>query len=257
MNDYGRLDRMFHHLALGNRPFLELSFDLERALFRKASAQVNVERPVFIAGFARAGTSLLVRLLHQTGEFASLTYRDLPVPLAPNLFAKLQGKAKRHLAPRERAHGDGLMHDLESPEAIEEVFWRTLSSQDYIGQQSLETMRASPKVIESFRDYVRLVLLRYEKRRYLSKNNNNILRLGSLAAAFPDMVVVHPFRNPIQHAASLLQQHRLAIIGQSADPFRLRFMQCLGITNLASNTDPSNLTVRVLSESIQTRLTIG
>lgn len=57
---------------------------------------------------------------------------------------------------------------------------------------------------------MRLVLLRHGGARYLSKNNNNILRLEALATSFPDALLIHPFRDPLQQALSLLSQHRRA-----------------------------------------------
>ena len=53
--------------------------------------------------------------------------------------------------------------------------------------------------------------------RYISKNNLNIARLGYLLRLFPDARIVIPFRDPIQHAASLLKQH-LNVIKDVKDP---------------------------------------
>ncbi len=42
----------------------------------------------------------------------------MPFPLAPNSWAALTGRRRRTLAARERGHGDGMTHDLDTPEAI-------------------------------------------------------------------------------------------------------------------------------------------
>src|SRR5204862_7656342 len=113
---------------------------------------------------------------------------------------------KRHVDASERGHGYGLTHDLDSPEAIEEVFWRALEGNRYLRRDGLAPMEPRAETLANFRDYVRLVLLRNGGARYLSKNNNNILRLEGLAISFPDAFLIHPFRDPLQQALSLLSQ---------------------------------------------------
>jgi len=223
---YSGADKLLHRIALGSPALLEATFDIERAAQRKRIAQVEIKRPVFIAGLARAGTSILTRLLHAGGDFAAPSYRDLPFPLAPNSWARLGGK--RHVEARERGHGDGLTHDLDSPEAIEEVFWRAMEGNRYLRRDGLAPVAPDPETLANFRDYVCLVLIRHGGTRYLSKNNNNILRLEGLAARFPDALLIHPFRDPLQQALSLLSQHRRAVALAADDPFRRRFMTWLG-----------------------------
>lgn len=225
---YSRADRLLHHVALGFRPLLEVSFDIERALHGKAAANVPAPAPVFVTGLARAGTTILMRVLHETGCFASLSYRDLPFPLAPNAWSRTSAGSRHALPARERGHGDGLTHDLDSPEAIEEVFWLGKEGPRYRLPHGLARIPPQPESIEDFRAYVRLVLLRYGKPRYLSKNNNNLLRLPALVQAFPDARLLHPFRDPLQQAASLRDQHRRACALAAQDPFRARFMHWLG-----------------------------
>ncbi|MEP9357984.1 sulfotransferase [Sphingomonas sp. KR3-1] len=223
---YSAADKLLHRIALGTPALLEATFDIERAAFRAKMAGIAIERPVFIAGLARAGTSILTRLLHAGGGFAAPSYRDMPFPLAPNGWAKLGGR--RHVEAQERGHGDGLTHDLDSPEAIEEVFWRVREGHWYLGREGLEPVAPEPDTLAAFRDYVRLVLLRHGGGRYLSKNNNNVLRLAGLCGTFPDAIMLHPFRDPLQQALSLLAQHRRALALAAEDPFRGRYMRWLG-----------------------------
>jgi hypothetical protein len=226
---YSRADRLLHRLAM-NPAVLDLSFDLERARYA-AAARARARdggAPIFVTGLARAGTTILLRLLHDSGQFASLTYRDMPFPLAPNSWQKMSGRSRHDLAARERGHGDGIVHDLDSPEAIEEVFWRTTEGKRYITRSHLHPHDPTSDTVESFRDLVALVCHRYDRPRYLSKNNANALRLGGIVAAFPDAVLIHPFRDPLQQAASLLNQHRRAVELGRADPFRASYMRWLG-----------------------------
>jgi len=224
---YSRADRLLHRLAM-NPAVLDMSFDLERSRYGAAARARDSGAPVFVTGLARAGTTILLRLLHDSGEFASLTYRDMPFPLAPNSWRKMSGRSRRDLASVERGHGDGLAHDLDSPEAIEEVFWRTSEGKRYVTRSHVHRHEPRADTVEAFRDLVALVRHRYDRARYLSKNNANALRLGGVVAAFPDAVLLHPFRDPLQQAASLLNQHRRAVELGRADPFRASYMRWLG-----------------------------
>jgi hypothetical protein len=221
-------ERKLQRIALGTRFVPELSFDLERQIYRRQAGELPVQQPIFVTGLARAGTSVIMRALHRSGGFAALTYRDLPFPLAPNLWARLSKPLRRELGATERAHGDGVLHDLDSPEAIEEMFWRHHEGDRYCRADGLSPVAPREETIDDFVDYVRLVQLRYGRPRYLSKNNNNVLRLPALIAAFPDAQLIHPFRDPAQQAASLLNQHRRACRLAAGDPFRARFMTWLG-----------------------------
>lgn len=224
--DYGPLDRLLHRLALSSSAVGEAAFQVEKSLYgRRCPADDG--RHVFVAGLARAGTTLLLRLLYDSGEFSSLTYRDMPFVLAPNLWRPLAAGSRRKGETAERAHGDGVLVDVDSPEALEEVFWRVHCGASYLRPDRLVPMTAGDEVIADFRLYVRLILLRHGGRRYLSKNNNNILRLAALAEAFPRALVLIPFRHPLDQAGSLRQQHLRFTARQGQDAFELAYMNWL------------------------------
>lgn len=227
MSDYGLLSRLLHRLALGVPAIAEASFDAEQALLGNESVSAQGGRHVFVAGLARSGTTVLMRSLFETGEFCSLTYRDMPFVLAPGLWSRIARSSRRERDATQRAHRDGVMVDFDSPEALEEVFWRILCGSAYIRGDRLVAMRASAESVEKFRRYVALILKRYGRLRYLSKNNNNIVRLGSLIEAFPSGRIVVPFREPLQQAHSLLNQHRRFGEQHGADKFTADYMTWL------------------------------
>ena len=207
MPDYSSLDRLLHRLVLGSQFRAEMFHDIERGAFLKSSPEDN-GRHVFVTGLARAGTTILMREIYGSGDFGSLTYADMPFVLAPNFWNRVSAKG-RAAGPRvERAHGDGIEVDFNSPEALDEVYWRVFTGEDYILPDRLVPYVPDSEQMAGYRDLVRLVLRRTGAARYLSKNNNNLLRLAPLAEAFPDAVILVPIRNPIDHARSLLGQHR-------------------------------------------------
>ncbi len=226
-NAYSSLDQWLHRVALS--PLVtDLTFDLEQLWFGRDLPESKEGRHVFVCGLARAGTTVLMRELYATGQFGSLTYRDMPFILAPNLWRKLWQRGAKANESSTRAHDDGLEHGFDSPEALEEVFWRHHAGDAYLHRDHLSPMAADDETIDAFRTYVGLILKATGKTRYLSKNNNSILRLGSLAKAFPNATILVPFRDPLQHANSLLNQHRRFLDIHHDDPFALQYMTWLG-----------------------------
>mgnify|MGYP000856979107 CR=1 FL=1 len=238
---YGALSRMLHQLALGNRFLAEASFDVETLLHRTDPAPVVGRKHVFVAGMARAGTTLLMRRFHATGAFRSLTYRDMPFVLMPSTWAWLSASSGKLARPQERSHGDGLLVDYDSPEALEEVFWRVFAGDRYLRDDRLVPMTADEEIVERFRVYVAAVLRSRRSDpavRYLSKNNNNLLRLPVLCRAFPNAVVIVPFRDPAPHADSLLAQHRRFVAMHRTDPFARKYMTWLAHHEFGSDHRP-------------------
>ncbi len=223
--DYNALERFTHRIALGGNVVGDAVFDIEKSLYGpKQTSETSEGRHVFIAGLARAGTTILLRQLYDTGEFRSLTYRDMPFVLAPNLWRRLTGASRKAAGAQERAHGDGMLVDYDSPEALEEVFCRVKCRGEYIGPNSLHPIVINSEVITEYIQYVAIVLSSDPDKRYLAKNNNNLLRLEVLEEAFPNSNIIIPFREPLQQAYSLMRQHRLFLDRHRTDPFAQKYM---------------------------------
>lgn len=227
---YGVLEKFLHHIALGNRFLAEASFDLEQASRLFNTAEIVKGQHVFIAGLARAGTTILMRRFHATGIFRSLTYRDMPFVLMPNLWRNITRLSRKHIEKKERAHGDRIMVDFDSPEALEEVFWRVFASNHYIKSDTLVPMTVDKEILEKFQRYVAAILASNSnnaQERYLSKNNNNILRLPCIKKAFPNAIIIIPFRDPLQQAFSLMRQHARFTKSNQTDTFVRSYMTWL------------------------------
>lgn len=228
--DYSFLDRLLHRVALGSNRMGRLWFDLEESKASRVPPPV-IQAPVFIAGMARSGSTILLNALHGTGLFRSLTYRDMPFILMTGTWKGLSSGSRAESEKTERAHGDRLLVDLDSPEAFEEVFWRTFHGKRYIQDDRVLSHEIPAAELDTFRAFVRHVLLSRDtdsQTRYLSKNNNNLLRLGSIRQAFPDAVLLLPFREPLQQALSLQRQHTLFLERHAQDSFGMDYMNWLG-----------------------------
>jgi hypothetical protein len=251
-SEYNFSSRFLHRMALQSKMMAEISFDAENSFVNKKGIEFS-KSPVFISGLARSGTTMLMRYLYETGQFRSLTYLDMPFVLMPNLWKKLSFK-KPSTELKERAHQDGIMVSFESPEAFEEVFWRVFCGNKYIGKDRLELQKPDKSVLKKFREYIQNVILSADdpgQSRYLSKNNNNILRLPYLFESFPESKLVIPFRDPLQHALSLLSQHKLFSEVQSKDKFSLDYMNWLGHFEFGLNQKPFHFEDDATFEAMQ------
>tara|TARA_E500000331_G_scaffold355393_1_gene410741 strand:+ start:1687 stop:2661 length:975 start_codon:yes stop_codon:yes gene_type:complete len=221
MNNYSWLQQKLHQFALSSKFMREVMFDVENSAI---SIDQTDGKHVFISGLARSGTTVLLNAIYQSDEFASLCYEDMPFVLAPNLWSKLSLN-KKEIDLVERAHSDGIKVSTQSPEAFEEVFWMTFDEDD-------------KDTAEKFKNYVQLINHKYQKKRYLSKNNQNIRRLELISKIFPNAKILIPFRNPIQHAYSLLSQHKKFIEGSKKDNFISNYMKWIGHTEFGPNYIP-------------------
>lgn len=231
-SEYSTTDRLLHRIALGSTAVREMTFDLEQAAGGKATTDETTQLPqVFVAGLARAGTTILMRELYASGRFRSLTYRDMPFVLMPNLWRRVASIGARDKVATERAHGDGINVNYDSPEALEEVFWETFTPKQYLHGDRLIPHSPNDEIIGQFRTYVDAIIRSGEKSdpplRYLSKNNNNILRLPTLREAFPNSLIIIPFRDPLQQALSLRRQHRRFVADNAEDAFAGQYMAWL------------------------------
>ena len=213
MNNYSKVQKILHHIALSSRLFREISFDLEKILFFDEKFKIS-DNHVFISGLARSGTTILLNSVYNTKEFASLTYQDMPFILSPNFWSKLRFENSIFIK-QDRAHKDGIKIDINSAEAFEEVFWKTF---DY----------GKTETLVEFNSFIQLLCLKYNKKRYLSKNNQNIHKIDFLIKNYPNSKILIPFREPLQHSFSLLHQHKRFISLQKKDDFIRKYMFWIG-----------------------------
>tara|TARA_S200000501_G_scaffold330980_1_gene332660 strand:- start:85 stop:1053 length:969 start_codon:yes stop_codon:yes gene_type:complete len=213
LNNYSSSQKLLHKIALSSSFLRETFFDLEKSFFLKEDFEIDT-RYVFISGMARSGTTILLNAIYETNEFASLTYQDMPFILSPNIWSRLN-KHSALVEKQERAHNDGIKIDTNSPEAFEEVFWKTFDDNDSDSYRK-------------FMYFVQLLCLKYKKNRYLSKNNQNIKRIKHLINNYPNSKVIVPFREPLQHSFSLFTQHKKFISLQKNDDFIRKYMSLIG-----------------------------
>jgi hypothetical protein len=235
-SQYSSLDRSIHNLAFGSSILQEILTDLEKSLLAKQWANIQVTRPIFITSLPRAGTTIILEALHRLPGLATHTYRDMPFILTPVLWAKVASAFRSQSSPeQERAHGDGLAINEDSPEAFEEVLWLKFFAEKYSDTRIALWGEKDTKIHfeRYFREHMqKIVYLRHGQNaangRYVSKNNANVARTKALKTMFPDACIVIPLRNPVEHAISLLRQHRNFCNQHHTEPFVRKYMSDIG-----------------------------
>ena len=225
MNDnYRWYQKILHELMLSQKFFRVQAF-LAEHFFYNCKDQ-KTDQHVFICGLPRAGSSILLNTLYEKRVFASITFRDVPFILAPNLWGNFVDLFKKpRIKNVPRAHDDGLMISEFSPEAFEEVFWDTFDQREN-------------DIIEKFKLFINSVQIRYNKDRYISKNNQNVRRIELLAREFTNSQVIILFRSPVEQCGSLLQQHKSFLEIDNFSPFVNRYMKLIGHKEFGVDYDP-------------------
>lgn len=203
----------------------------ETKLVRERIAEVQVRKPIYIAGLARSGTTVLLELLAGHPQAASHRYRDYPPVFTPYAWNRFVDRAQaKSEAPSERAHGDGIAVNADSPEAFEEALWMAFFPRLHeAGHSSVLDRQTSRPEFERFYDeHLRKLMAVRGSSRYVAKGNYNLTRLAYLQKLYPDARFVLAIREPLGHIASLLKQQTLFAAGGHAHPRAVDHLRRVG-----------------------------
>lgn len=230
---YSNLERVIHNIAFGSANLQRTLNDIEVKYFSRKWIEARASKPVFITSLPRAGTTILLEAMSRLPNMASHTYRDMPFIFSPVLWAKISSTFQNKSDMKERAHGDGLLVNEDSPEAFEEVLWHKFFPQKYQQNRIQLWQKADDGFLKFFHEYTkRIIYLRLpdalQKGRYLSKNNANIARIPVLKEMFPDCAIVVPVRDPFEHAISLHRQHLNFQKKHNGESFTKKYMADIG-----------------------------
>ena len=190
---------------------------------------VPIERPVFIMGLPRSGTTLLQRLLTADPAHQGLEQwlADLPQPRPPRetwdgnpIFAAMQGGYHAvHEANPELA---GIHY---SDAASHEECWRLLQqagttvafeTQSFVPTYSdwLRSVDWRP-AYERHRQLLQLIGLNDRDRRWVLKNPSHMVALDTMLEVYPDAIVLVTHRDPATCVASMCSLSEASTRGTS------------------------------------------
>ncbi|WP_205909357.1 sulfotransferase family protein [Salinicola lusitanus] len=205
--------------------------NLETRAVRDAIADKRVDRPVYVAGLARSGTTILLEHLASHPDVATHRYVDFPPLLTPYWWNRWLAKVPNaQEQAQERAHKDGIEVTSQSPEAFEEMLWMAFFPDTHDpSHSSVKGRDAKHPEFERFYDeHVRKLLAVRDRRRYVAKGNYNLVRLGYLHRLYPAAKFILVIRDPVWHIASLMKQQQLFVAGETSEPRALEHMRRVG-----------------------------
>ena len=190
--------------------FLNQIGEIENLLFNHH--KLLIKKPIFICGLARSGTTAILNLLNNHKETGSFEYRDLPYTKTLIFWNKINSLFYRGLKKKGRIHGDDMEVDQYSPDSLEEIIWGDFL-QDY-NNSGFFTFLDQDYTNRNFENYfynqIRKILkVRGNKKRYLSKANYNIFRIKYIKKLFPDSKIIVCFRDPIETSVSSAKVHQI------------------------------------------------
>jgi hypothetical protein len=224
--------------------FLKLG-DLESKTLASRLDAIPIDRPIYILGLPRAGTTISAQMLSEHPDVTTHRYSDFALPYTPwwwnRLFPKLPINALK--SPVERVNRDRLQVTRDSSEGVEEMIWlrffhrlhdpsRCNVLDDSIVNSGFETF---------FKDHIRKLLLVRSRSRYVSKNNPCVTRMSYLRRIFPDARFLLYVRNPIDHAASVVKQDRLFTNLAHDDRRLMKMNRLTGFHEFGPNFVPVNV----------------
>jgi len=205
--------------------------NFESRILGDALTTRTIHNPIYVCGLARSGSTLLLEILAAHKGTASHRYQDFPFIFTPywwNTALKYVPFQDRSL--RERAHGDGMMVNAASPEAMEEILWNGFFPKlhDVSTSQMLGANTTNAAFERFYREHIQKLLLVRGASRYVSKGNYNVTRMRYLLTLFPDARFIVPVREPASHIASLMRQHARFCEAGRRNPRIVRHMSASG-----------------------------
>jgi hypothetical protein len=206
--------------------------NLESRMLARRIANLRVDRPVYICGLPRAGTTISLQMLSEHPDVTTHKYADFLMPYAPYawnwLFPKVPIDAMRKPVPR--IHRDRISVTRDSAEMGEEILWERFFP--YIHDESqrsvLDKDTSSPAFERFYREHLQKLLLSRGRPRYASKAIMCVIRMQYIRKMFPDARFLLYVRNPVDHVASLLKQDRIWDEIDREDPRQIEIIELTG-----------------------------
>ena len=226
----------------GNHKILKKTGRLETKLLKYDINTSSINKPIFIGGLARAGSTIILEFVNSFKDVCSYHYGDYPFVHANYFWNFIKSPIPLNKQKIERAHQDTIAVNAQSPEALDEILWMSFFK-DLHNPDTSNILKASTSN-EAFEDFyknslLKLLFLRKSKRLAL-KNNYYGTRLQYMSKLFPDGLFLIPFRSPKDQIFSLLKQHKLLKTLQDENPRGLRYMQRHGHFEFGNDIRPVN-----------------
>ena len=213
-------------------PLFVVLGNIESQLLGRRLATQRVDRPVYICGLPRAGTTITLQMLSEHPDVVTHKYADFLMPYMPwvwnNVFPRIPVDAMRKPVPR--IHRDRIEVTRDSAEMGEEILWEHFFPEihDETTYCVLGGTTSNPAFERFYSEHLRKLALVRGRSRYISKAIMCVVRMQYLRRIFPDARFLLYVRNPIDHVASLIKQDRIWAELERSDPRQIEIIELTG-----------------------------
>ena len=221
---------------------------LEFSRMKKSIESLKVDRPIYVTGLARAGTTVILEMLSKHPDVATHRYLHMVMPYVPHWMQSFADMTPLMLSPTERLHKDGMMVNRNSPEAVEEIFWQRYfeNALDESKSSIMKKDTSNLEFEEFYKKHIRKLMQDQLRTRYAAKNNYNVSRMEYIQKIFTNVKFLIIVRNPFDHIASLAKQDSILSEVERQDPRLLDWTKIIGHREFGGakvciNLDDANL----------------
>jgi hypothetical protein len=180
---------------------------LERALFERDLRAIPIERPIFIIGSHRSGTTVLYEALARHPDLAYFTNASNLLPRLPTLMNLLSRALGLDQVAQERFLQDDIQFTATSPnEGIRIWELHTPDAPDHCLDETHDDTAMEAYLRATIRKHLRY----FRASRFINKNPDNSARMRYLNRLFPDAYFIHIVRDGRAVCSSLLKARGLA-----------------------------------------------
>ncbi len=211
--------------------FVRLGNLESRALAGRLASR-PVDRPVYICGLPRAGTTITLQMLSEHPDVVTHKYADFLMPYMPyvwnKVFPRIPVDAMRKPVPR--IHRDRIEVTRDSAEMGEEILWEHFFPHihDEKNYSVLDGTTSNAAFERFYDEHLRKLALVRGRTRYISKAIMCVVRMQYLRKLFPDARFLLYIRNPVDHVASLIKQDRIWAELERSDPRQIEIIELTG-----------------------------
>jgi hypothetical protein len=219
--------------------------NLESRMLARRLATEQVDRPVYICGLPRAGTTITLQMLSEHPDVVTHKYADFLMPYMPwvwnKVFPRIPVDAMKKPVPR--IHRDRIQITRDSAEMGEEILWEHFFP--HIHEEKnysvLDGSTSNPAFERFYREHLCKLALVRERSRYVSKAIMCVVRMQYLRKFFPDARFLLYVRNPIDHVASIIKQDRIWAEIERDDPRQIEIIELTGHHEFGPNQVMANV----------------
>ena len=246
------VDRIGGFIHKHQKMFIKLGNFESKILFDTLD-DIKIEKPIYIAGIARAGTTILLELLADHPGVTTHRYKDYPPIFTPYWWNwYLDHSPAKKSVKVERAHKDGIFITPDSPEAMEEVLWMSFFTDTHNPKTNnqLTEKTVNTEFEDFYLDHIKKLMAIRGGNRYLSKGNYNLARIAYIQSIIPSAKFIIPVREPSSHIASLMKQHKLFCDGMKNNPKAIEHLRRVGHFEFGPDLRPINMGDQHIIDSI-------